>query len=138
MDAVQSIDYIDGITLEMLVEGGGSDLLDEANAVLYEDDEEEEALPYTEDVAAGHGVSSDEDDDEEIFTPVAVYGVSDEDPDDVSWDAQADDEECFVGDKSGKVPLDLPPELKRYLELDHFQVCNRSQKFNFEFIWSMI
>lgn len=120
MDVVQSIDYIDGITLEMLVEGGGADLLDEANAVLYDEEDDDEALPYTEDVAAGP--SSDDEEDEEIFTPVAVYGVSDEDPDDVSWDAQADDEEYFVGDKSGKVPLDLPPELKRYLELDHYQV----------------
>jgi len=111
MDGVQSIDYIDGITLEMLVEGGGGDLLDEADTVLYE-----EPLQYAEDV--GGSVSSDEEEDEE---EVFAADETEEDDEEGCWDA-VDEEDCAVGDKSGKVPLDLPPELKRYLEIDHFQV----------------
>ncbi|XP_059488239.1 male-specific lethal 3 homolog isoform X2 [Neocloeon triangulifer] len=121
MDAVQSIDYIDGITLEMLVDGG--DLLDETSTVLYD-----ESMHYEEEDAAEQDdedtvvlSDDDEDDDDEPDDEIPTC----EDGDDDEWEVQDDNI-----NKNRKVPLDLPAELKKHLEIDHFQVVTCDKLVN--------
>ncbi|CAB3388110.1 Hypothetical predicted protein [Cloeon dipterum] len=128
MDAVQSIDYIDGITLEMLVDGG--DLLDEASTVLYEEPmhyeedvvepDEEERVVLTDD----EDEEEDEDDEEEDDSPTTCTFIDEVEDEEEEW--EVDDNI----NKNRKVPLDLPPELKKYLEIDHLQVVTCDKLVN--------